>query len=66
MDSEHEIEVIGVLEDTQVTATTVGEQGPPGRNGTDGATISPDPSNQLSNRPDGLYVPPPQWGTTDW
>ncbi len=66
MDSEHEIEVIGVLEDAQVVATTVGEQGPPGRNGVDGATISPDPSNQISNRPDGLYVPPPQWGTTDW
>lgn len=33
MDSEHEIEVIGVLADTQVVATTVGEQGPPGRDG---------------------------------
>lgn len=33
MDSQTEIEVLVVLEHEQVTATTVGEQGPPGRDG---------------------------------
>lgn len=46
--------------------TAAGGQGPPGRNGVDGATISPDPDNQLENRPNGLFVPPPSWQTTDW
>ncbi|CAM4003598.1 hypothetical protein [Ectopseudomonas alcaliphila] len=44
----------------------VGTQGPPGRNGVDGATISPDPNNQIQNRPNGLYVPPTEWGGTEW
>lgn len=44
----------------------VGTQGPPGRNGVDGATISPDPNNQIQNRPSGLYVPPTEWGGTEW
>jgi hypothetical protein len=43
-----------------------GTQGPPGRNGVDGATISPDPDNQIQNRPTGLYVPPTEWGGTEW
>lgn len=43
-----------------------GTQGPPGRNGVDGATISPDPDNQIQNRPNGLYVPPAEWGGTEW
>ena len=43
-----------------------GTQGPPGRNGVDGATISPDPDNQIQNRPSGLYVPPTEWGGTEW
>ena len=43
-----------------------GTQGPPGRNGVDGATISPDPDNQTQNRPNGLYVPPTEWGGTEW
>lgn len=43
-----------------------GTQGPPGRNGVDGATISPDPNNQIQNRPTGLYVPPTEWGGTEW
>lgn len=36
MDSEHEIEYLAVLEHDQVTATTVGEQGPAGRPGEPG------------------------------
>lgn len=43
-----------------------GRQGPPGRNGVDGATISPDPDNQIQNRPTGLYVPPTEWGDNEW
>lgn len=43
-----------------------GTQGPPGRNGVDGATISTDPDNQIQNRPNGLYVPPTEWGGTEW
>jgi hypothetical protein len=31
-----------------------------------GATISPDPNNQIQNRPTGLYVPPTEWGGTEW
>lgn len=36
MDSQHEIEILAVLEHDQITATTVGEQGPPGRPGIPG------------------------------
>lgn len=43
-----------------------GTQGPPGRDGVDGATLSPDPNNQIQNRPNGLYVPPTEWGGTEW
>lgn len=52
--------------DDETLAVTVGEQGPPGRNGTDGAAISPDPDNQLTNRPNGLYVPPQSWEINHW
>lgn len=43
-----------------------GTQGPPGRNGVDGATLSPDADNQIENRPNGLFVPPLTWQTNDW
>lgn len=66
MDSQLEIEILGVLEHDQVTALTTGEQGPAGRNGVDGATISPDPGNQLADRPNGLFVPSPQWDENQW
>ncbi|WP_313117976.1 hypothetical protein [Ectopseudomonas guguanensis] len=57
-----------VLEPVAPPAIVVaaGTQGPPGRNGVDGATISPDPDNQIQNRPNGLYVPPTEWGGTEW
>lgn len=43
-----------------------GTQGVPGRDGVDGATISPEPGNQIQNRPTGLYVPPAEWVGTEW
>lgn len=52
--------------DAETVVVTVGEQGPPGRNGVDGAEISPDPDNQLTNRPDGLYVAPHSWKSIQW
>ncbi|RIA22677.1 hypothetical protein DFO61_3367 [Ectopseudomonas oleovorans] len=61
-----EREHLVALEVPEVQAVTVGEQGPPGRNGVDGATISPDQDNQIQNRPNGLYVPPAEWVGADW
>lgn len=57
-----------VVERQQVATvvTAAGGQGPPGRDGVDGATLSPDAGNQIENRPTGLFVPPPSWQTTDW
>ncbi|WP_312921182.1 hypothetical protein [Stutzerimonas nitrititolerans] len=52
--------------EVETLVVTAGEQGPPGRNGTDGAVISPDPDNQLTNRPNGLYVPPQSWEINHW
>lgn len=43
-----------------------GRQGPPGRNGVDGATLSPDEGNQIENRPNGLYVAPTSWDENQW
>jgi len=57
-----------VVEQPKVFAvvTAAGGQGPPGRDGVDGATLSPDADNQIENRPNGLFVPPPTWQSTDW
>lgn len=66
VDSEIEVEYLGVIEQPEVMVVTVGEQGPAGRNGVDGASISPDPGNQLANRPNGLFVPSPQWDENQW
>lgn len=57
-----------VLEPVAPPAIVVaaGTQGPPGRNGVDGATISPEADNQIQNRPNGLYVPPTEWGGNEW
>ncbi len=46
--------------------TAAGGQGPPGRPGIGGAEISKDAGNQIEQRPDGLFVPPHEWQTTDW
>lgn len=59
-------EVLVIEAGTEYAVVTVGEQGPPGRNGTDGAAISPDPDNQLTNRPNGLYVAPHSWKSIQW
>ncbi|MCF6780936.1 hypothetical protein [Stutzerimonas stutzeri] len=57
---------IALEPDAETAVVTVGEQGPPGRNGTDGAAISPDPDNQLTSRPNGLYVAPHAWKSIQW
>lgn len=57
---------VGLEPEAETLVVTAGEQGPPGRNGTDGAAISPDPGNQLTNRPNGLYVPPQSWEINHW
>ncbi|OEC59444.1 MULTISPECIES: hypothetical protein [Pseudomonadaceae] len=43
-----------------------GLQGPPGRDGVDGASLSPDAGNQLESRPNGLYVAPVSWAEQTW
>ncbi len=48
-----------------VIETPIG-QGPPGRDGTDGAEISAEAGNQLQKRDDGLYVGPLSWDTNNW
>lgn len=45
---------------------TAGEQGPPGKNGLDGMELSSLPDNQITKRPDGLYVPPLSWSSKEW
>lgn len=57
-----------VVYDDQAGAVivTAGAQGPPGKNGVDGASISATPDNQLTNKPDGLYVPPVSWSSKEW
>lgn len=57
-----------VVEPTRVAGVAIaaGGQGPPGRNGVDGATLSPDPGNQIENRPNGLYVAPVSWAEQTW
>lgn len=51
-------EQVTVIDQSETAAVIIapGAQGPPGRNGVDGATISPDPDNRLENRPNGLFV----------
>lgn len=57
---------VGIEPDAETVVVTAGEQGPPGRNGVDGAAISPDPDNQLANKPNGLYVAPHSWEINHW
>ena len=57
---------IAVRQQTARSVVAAGLRGAPGRDGVDGATISPDPDNQIQNRPSGLYVPPTEWGGTEW
>lgn len=52
--------------EAETVVVMAGDQGPPGRNGVDGAEISPDTDNQLTNRPNGLYVAPHSWETNHW
>ena len=49
-----------------IAVVEVGFRGPAGRNGTGGAQISPDPDNRLEAKPDGLFVGPPQYSSTQW
>lgn len=57
-----------VVEPQQVAGVLVasGEQGPPGRDGLDGAEVSASADNQIKKLPDGLYVQPLSWETADW
>lgn len=57
-----------VVEPQQVAGVVVasGEQGPAGPPGIGAAEISKDADNQIEQRPDGLFVPPHTWQSTDW
>lgn len=57
---------VGLEPDAETVVVTAGEQGPPGRDGVNGASISPDQGNQLSSRPNGLYVAPHEWAINHW
>lgn len=50
--------VVLVVEPTRVAGVAIvsGGQGPPGRDGVDGAQISQEPNNRLVEKPDGLFV----------
>ena len=42
---------------------TAGAQGPAGKSG---AKVSATPDNQIEEKPDGLYAPPPTWSIKEW
>lgn len=56
--------IIEVLVTPAFTLTV--EVGLGGRPGVGGAELSPDPTNRLEAREDGLYVGPPQYTTVHW
>ncbi|MDY0191663.1 MAG: hypothetical protein RBR22_13130 [Desulfuromonas sp.] len=57
-----------VVSDDELGAVivTAGAQGPPGKNGLDGTDVSAETDNQLTTKPDGLYVPPTTWSSKEW
>ncbi|MDH0334457.1 hypothetical protein [Metapseudomonas otitidis] len=57
-----------LVEPTRVAGVAIaaGGQGPPGRDGVDGASLSPDAGNQLESRPNGLYAAPVSWAEQTW
>lgn len=42
---------------------TAGAQGPAGKSG---AKVSAAPGNQIEEKADGLYAPPPTWSIKEW
>ncbi len=42
---------------------TAGAQGPAGKSG---AKVSATPGNQIEEKADGLYAPPPTWSIKEW
>lgn len=42
---------------------TAGAQGPAGKSG---AKVSAAPGNQIEEKDDGLYAPPPTWSIKEW
>lgn len=42
---------------------TAGSQGPAGKSG---AKVSAAPGNQIEEKADGLYAPPPTWSIKEW
>lgn len=42
---------------------TAGAQGPAGKSG---AKVSATPGNQIEEKSDGLYAPPPTWSIKEW
>lgn len=42
---------------------TAGAQGPAGKSG---AKVSAAPGNQIEEKADGLYAPPPTWSLKEW
>ena len=42
---------------------TAGAQGPAGKSG---AKVSATPGNQIEEKADGLYAPPPAWSIKEW
>ena len=57
---------VALESDAETVVVMAGDQGPPGRDGVNGASISPDPGNQLTNKPNGLYVAPHSWEINHW
>lgn len=64
--TESDTKVITTTDPLPVTVVTAGAQGPAGRDGKDGTDVSAEPGNQISKKPDGLYVPPTSWTLKEW
>lgn len=67
--TESDTKVITTTDPLPFTVVTAGAQGPAGRDGKDGksgAKVSAAPGNQIEEKDDGLYAPPPTWSIKEW
>lgn len=61
--SESVTKVITTTDPLPVTVLTAGAQGPAGKSG---AKVSAAPGNQIEEKYDGIYAPPPTWSIKEW
>ncbi len=61
--TESDTKVITTTDPLPVIVVTAGAQGPAGKSG---AKVSAAPGNQIEEKADGLYAPPPAWSIKEW